>query len=185
MKLRAGGKRAEVNKGYARPGASMFQDKTDWSLSPQGRWPANLCHDGAPDVVAAFPSQAGAGGPASGKSLRNENFSVARGRFEGLPGGIAPAYHADSGSAARFFYCAKASRAERAGSKHPTVKPVALMRWLARLITPPGGTILDPFAGTGTTAEAALAEGFNAVLIEREPKYRADIARRLTVINNQ
>ena len=82
--------------------------------------------------------------------------------------------------AARFFYCAKATRAERRGSKHPTVKPVKLMRWLARLVTPPGGVILDPFAGTGTTAEAALAEGFRAILIEREAEYRLDIARRLT-----
>ena len=65
---------------------------------------------------------------------------------------------------------------------HPTIKPVALMRWLVRLITPPGGTILDPFAGTGTTGAAAIREGFDAVLIEREPEYVRDIERRLAHI---
>mgnify|MGYP003340777837 CR=1 FL=1 len=81
--------------------------------------------------------------------------------------------------AGRFFYSAKASKADRAGSKHPTVKPVKLMQWLVRMITPPGGTVLDPFAGSGTTGHAALLEGFNAVLIEREAEYRADITRRI------
>jgi site-specific DNA-methyltransferase (adenine-specific) len=88
---------------------------------------------------------------------------------------------ADSGSAARFFYSAKANKADRNGSKHPTVKPIALMRWLAKLITPPGGTILDPFAGSGTTGAAAIAEGFKCVLIERETEYAADIRRRFVV----
>lgn len=80
---------------------------------------------------------------------------------------------------ARFFYCAKASKAERAGSKHPTVKPIALMRYLCRLVTPPGGTVLDPFAGTGTTAQAAAIENFNAILIEQEAQYIKDIQARL------
>lgn len=87
----------------------------------------------------------------------------------------------ETGSAARFFYSAKADSDDRIGSKHPTVKPVDLMQWLVRLITPPGGTVLDPFAGTGTTGEAAWREGFSAVLIEREAEYRADVARRMTL----
>ena len=82
-------------------------------------------------------------------------------------------------NAARFFYSAKASKAERQGSKHPTVKPVALMQYLCRLVTPPGGTVLDPFAGTGTTGQAAREEGFNAILIEQEAEYVEDIRRRL------
>lgn len=86
------------------------------------------------------------------------------------------------GENARFFYCAKAGKADRAGSKHPTVKPIALMRWLCRLVTPPGGVILDPFAGTGTTGQAAREEGFAAVLIEREAEYQADIRRRLNLL---
>ena len=70
------------------------------------------------------------------------------------------------------------------GTAHPTVKPLALMRWLVRMVTPPGGTVLDPFAGSGTTLEAAMLEGFNAVGIEREADYlpliRARIERATT-----
>ncbi len=84
--------------------------------------------------------------------------------------------------AERFFYSAKADATDRAGSGHATVKPVDLMAWLVRLITPPGGTVLDPFAGTGTTGEAALIHGFNAVLIELEPGHRDDIARRMATV---
>jgi site-specific DNA-methyltransferase (adenine-specific) len=69
--------------------------------------------------------------------------------------------------------------ADRAGSKHPTVKPLKLMRWLVRLVTPPGGVVLDLFAGTGTIGQAALEEGFRATLIEREAEYQADIRRRI------
>lgn len=83
------------------------------------------------------------------------------------------------GEASRFFYSAKADADDRIGSKHPTVKPVDVMRWLCRLVTPPGGIILDPFAGTGTTGEAAYHEGFRAILIEREEAYQADTARRM------
>jgi site-specific DNA-methyltransferase (adenine-specific) len=85
----------------------------------------------------------------------------------------------DSGGASRFFYCAKASKKDRRGSKHPTIKPLALMRYLCRLITPPGGTVLDPFAGSGTTGEAAALEGFQSILIEREAEYIPDIEKRL------
>ena len=85
----------------------------------------------------------------------------------------------DAGSAARFFYADKADDGDRLGSKHPTVKPLDLMQWLVRLVTPPGGTVLDLFAGTGTTGEAAFREGFSAVLIEREADYQADIRRRM------
>lgn len=80
---------------------------------------------------------------------------------------------------ARFFYSAKADAIDRAGSNHPTVKPVDLMAWLVRLVTPPDGLVLDPFAGTGTTGEAAWREGCRALLVEREPDYLADIARRM------
>jgi site-specific DNA-methyltransferase (adenine-specific) len=83
------------------------------------------------------------------------------------------------GNTSRFYYTAKAGTAERLGSKHPTVKPVDLMRWLIRLVTPPGGTVLDPFAGTGTTGQAAIEEGHPAILIEREAEYLDDIRRRL------
>lgn len=82
-------------------------------------------------------------------------------------------------SASRFHYSSKADASDRLGSKHPTIKPVDLMRWLVRLVTPPGGLVLDPFAGSGTTGMAAAMEGMRAVLIEREAEYVADINRRL------
>jgi len=87
---------------------------------------------------------------------------------------------ASSGS--RLFYTAKASTAERCGSKHPTVKPLDLMCWLVRMVTPPGGTVLDPFAGSGTTLEAAITEGFRAIGIEQQAEYLADIENRLSVV---
>jgi len=82
-------------------------------------------------------------------------------------------------SAARFFYSAKAGDDDRFGSKHPTVKPIDLIAYLVRLICPAGGTVLDPFAGSGTTGVAALREGRSAILIEREADYCADIRARL------
>ena len=79
-----------------------------------------------------------------------------------------------TGSAARFFYTTKVSKSERGqGNNHPTVKPIALMRYLCRLVTPPGGTVLDPYMGSGTTGKAALLEGFDFIGIEREPNYFA------------
>lgn len=76
-------------------------------------------------------------------------------------------------------YSAKADAEDRLGSKHPTVKPVDLIAYLIRLITPPGGTVLDPFAGSGTLGMACMREGFDAILIEREAEYIADIRRRI------
>jgi site-specific DNA-methyltransferase (adenine-specific) len=88
-----------------------------------------------------------------------------------------------SSSAARFFFSAKADADDRCDSKHPTVKPVALMRWLARLVTPPGGLVLDPFSGSGTTGVACLREGFECILIEREDQYAADIRHRIAKLS--
>lgn len=83
------------------------------------------------------------------------------------------------GDAARFYYCAKAGPLDRLGSDHPTVKPVELMRWLLRLITPQGGTTLDPFAGTGSTGVAAHTENLQSILIEREIRFIQDCQARL------
>lgn len=88
----------------------------------------------------------------------------------------------DFGSAARFFYCAKANKADRAGSTHPTVKPLALIRYLCRLITPPNGLILDLFAGSGTTGQAAHEEGFNSYLIEQSEEYIKHIKARMDTL---
>jgi len=143
--------------------------------SPHGRWPANVVHDGSDEVLASFPETT-SGKP--GIMRGGVNTGAAYGA-ESRPPGTPMTGFGDSGSAARFFYCAKANAKDRAGSKHPTVKPIALMRWLVRMVTPPGGVVLDPFAGTGTTGRAAVEEGFDAILIEREPEYQADIARRM------
>jgi site-specific DNA-methyltransferase (adenine-specific) len=83
------------------------------------------------------------------------------------------------GDAARFFYCAKADSSERRNSKHPTIKPLALMRYLCRLVCPPDGIVLDPFCGSGTTLEAARLEGFGAIGCELNPEYIADCKERL------
>jgi DNA modification methylase len=148
------------------------------SVTSDGRWPANVITDGSDEVVRAFPDVHGAGHARAGSS------NPERTNYD------ASAYHishdtgemhrfGDEGSAARFFYTAKADSEDRAGSKHPTVKPVDLMAYLIRLVTPKGGTVLDPFAGTGTVGEAAFREGVRAILIEREPEYQEDIRRRM------
>ena len=87
------------------------------------------------------------------------------------------------GSAARFFWCAKPSRTERAvASKHPTVKPITLMTYLVKLATPTGGIVLDPFMGSGTTGVAALSQGFDFIGMELEPEYFEIANRRIDVI---
>jgi len=133
-----------------------------------GRWPANIVHDGSDEVLAGFPTS-------------ESTIGKPRGAASGAGWGMTQtgAEYDDAGSAARFFYSSKADAEDRIGSKHPTVKPLDLMQYLCRLITPPGGTVLDLFAGTGTTGEAAWREGFKAILIEREAEYQADIARRM------
>jgi len=109
-------------------------------------------------------------------ALRGKNYSTPAtnsvyGKRDQSPASPDNTY-GDQGGASRFFYCAKAPKSERPVIEgvegHPTVKPLALMRWLVRMVCPPGGLILDPFAGTGTTAEAAELEGFDSVLIESD-----------------
>ncbi len=141
-----------------------------------GRWPANVLHDGSAEVVELFPE---AQGMARGVLRRGATTGRGIGFASTSEGHEVVAGYGDKGSAARFFYSAKATDADRADSKHPTVKPVALIRWLVRLVTPRGGMILDPFAGSGTTGEAAMLEGFDATLIEREAEHVAEISHRI------
>lgn len=169
------------------------QDVQFIGIMKPGRWPANLIHDGSDVVVAMFPAEAGAAAPVRGtetsKATKNTygEYSRAQGAF-----------HADSGSAARFYYCAKTSRSDRheglvdpgpqfkqgttlrkvattetKGNNHPTVKPTELMAYLLRLVTPPGGKTLDPFMGSGSTGKAAVLEGFGFIGIERDATYMA------------
>ncbi|MFZ9048874.1 MAG: DNA methyltransferase, partial [Poseidonia sp.] len=139
------------------------------------RFPANLIHDGSDEVVGLFPESNGQQGQVTGKEPSSEVNNV-YGDFNGRPSTVP---RGDTGSAARFFYCAKADASERRRSKHPTIKPVALMRYLVRLVCPAGGVVLDPFAGSGTTIEAARLEHCRAIGIEREAEYCADILERL------
>ena len=97
--------------------------------------------------------------------------------------GALPTFTGGEGGASRFFYTSKAGRDERPtadGVAHPTVKPLDLMRWLVRLVTPPGGVVLDPFAGSGTTAEACIVEGFRCIAIELTDDYLPLIVARLS-----
>lgn len=142
--------------------------------SKLGRWPANVVHDGSEEVVEAFPAQTSVTGKRSDRSREADVKGTSW-----LSANHKSIEHLDSGSAARFFYSAKADPDDRMGSKHPTVKPIDLMRWLCRLVTPPGGLVLDPFAGSGSTGVAAMLEGFESILIEREAQYVADIERKV------
>jgi site-specific DNA-methyltransferase (adenine-specific) len=137
----------------------------------KGRWPANVCHDGGDEVMESFAAYGESKSRSGGSRGAAQIWGQAHGNQD--RGGFD-----DTGTAARFFYCGKATKADRAGSTHPTVKPIKLLQWLIRLVTPPGGTVLDPFAGSGTTGAAADLEGRNAILIEREAQYVADIKRR-------
>ena len=148
----------------------------------RGRWPANVIHDGSDEVLAAFPTAPGQQRAVTGEE-RSHRAVNAYGDFGASRHGAEP--RGDIGSASRFFYSAKADAADRLGSKHPTVKPVDLMAYLCRLVTPPGGTVLDPFAGSGTTGMACLREGFNAILVEREAEYVVDIKRRLKHVSGE
>lgn len=143
-----------------------------------GRWPANVVLD--PEAAELLDEQAGTLTSGSGELRRGaDKFRTAYGEFKGTDE-PADVLYGDSGGASRFFYCAKTSSAERGqGNTHPTVKPVALMRWLVRLVLPPGGTVLDPFTGSGTTGIAALREDFSFVGVEREPAYVAIARQRI------
>ncbi|MGU3286485.1 DNA-methyltransferase [Methylobacterium mesophilicum] len=155
-------------------GARRLADELDPN---RGRYPANLIHDGSDEVVAAFPEapcQQRGVGPQHGAKPGINCYGDFGAREQFDPRG-------DAGSAARFFYSAKADSDDRLGSKHPTVKPLDLIQYLVRLVTPPGGLVLDCFAGTGTTGEAAWREGMSAVLIERDPEYQTDIRRRMAL----
>lgn len=167
-----------------------------------GRWPANVCHDGSAAVVALFPAQAGAVAPVHKRN--SDKFRNTFGAFKGNIDEQGSTFQGDSGSAARFFYCAKASRKDRneglhdpgpqfkhgvtlrnientdtKGNNHPTVKPTELMTYLCRLVTPPGGVVLDPFMGSGSTGKAAAREGFGFIGIEMDSDYYKIAEKRI------
>jgi site-specific DNA-methyltransferase (adenine-specific) len=192
-------------EGLARRQAAA--DKAIEKANELGRWPANFIHDGSEEVLQLFPvTKSGSILPHHQQTSESTKHS-----YEGGYAVKSMVSHGDQGSAARFFYTAKASKADRDAGReamelrvhqsgmggampiddegcnrdrfkaasrnhHPTVKPTDLMRYLCRLVTPPGGIILDPFTGSGSTGKAAILEGFRFIGIERESEY-IEIAR--------
>jgi DNA modification methylase len=189
-------------------GNSLMESKTERIASKddgcltQGRFPANLIHDGSQEVLDLFPETK------SGKGTGLTN-THARSWKNTSKAGINRIGHNDQGSAARFFYCPKASKKDRNegceeinaksnmrvnaprcdeesktqtkhGNNHPTVKPTALMAYLCRLITPTGGVVLDPYMGSGSTGKAAVREGFSFVGIELDLDYYEICKARVT-----
>jgi site-specific DNA-methyltransferase (adenine-specific) len=177
-----------------------------WSQNEQGRFPANFIHDGSDEVLELFPDTKG-GTWNTTKGARHFNN-------DGEPTGYATSKSDSSvGSAARFFYCAKANKKDRnegldgfeekrpdersvtgmgtfeekgvakQANHHPTVKPTDLMRYLCRLVTPPNGTVLDPFTGSGSTGKAAVLEGFNFIGVEQSEEYLAIAKARIQAAN--
>lgn len=180
-----------------------FVEGTETVIREHGRWPANFVHDGSNEVLATLPDAKGQQGQ-SNDSQRTKNNVYGAPSDSGKT--YTPRIDTDT-SAARFFYCAKASKADRddgvllaatsaaemvdrdadsagmnspragagrtsgARNDHPTVKPTALMQWLVRLVTPPGGTVLDPFTGSGSTGKACMLEGFEFIGFEMDPHY--------------
>jgi len=168
--------------------------KQSEKITPQGRFPANVILDGSEEVLSEFAKA----GMSRSKRQKVSNVGTIWGAKNTT---IDIGGHNDFGTPARFFYCSKASKAERnmgldgknestvddgrqkaidnpfqrgktpRKNTHPTVKPIALMRYLCRLVTPPNGTILDPFMGSGSTIIASLQEGFHAIGIEKESEY--------------
>jgi site-specific DNA-methyltransferase (adenine-specific) len=170
------------------------------NYNPPGRWPANLIHDGSDSVVGLFPQSS-----QTGKRSATSKAATVDGTSWGNDNHQSTEY-TDSGSTARFFYCAKASAKDRhegldapgpqfshggtlrqyenggddqKGNFHPTVKPTELMRYLCRLVTPPGGVVLDPFMGSGSTGKGAILEGFGFVGIEQDAGFVQIAVKRI------
>jgi len=139
----------------------------DGSRVEGGRFPANVMHDGSEEVVSGFPHTK------SGTLSPDMNIKESTGWSGGSKADrVKNTFIGNEGSAARFFYCPKVSKSERGeDNTHPTVKPQELMKYLCRLVTPKGGTLLDPFMGSGSTGMAAKDEGFKFIGIEREKEY--------------
>jgi len=214
-------KRTQLSGQAMKPGKSTFvglpqsERPIGYLQTVQGRFPANFIHDGSEEVLNMFPKTSGE---------KRTKIIARNGKLKGnIYGNYGENLHntpsyPDSGSAARFFYCAKASKSERdfglnklntnqtsqggggigeylkdvnsasgkygsekapAKNYHPTVKPISLMRYLCRLVTPLNGTILDPFMGSGTTLLAAFKEGFNCIGIEKDSEYAKIAEARL------
>ena len=173
-----------------KPGATLNREGGNWrpedgptfdGETKAGRWPANVILDETQaDTLDEQSGDLNSGLMRAGTKPKGERETYGRDAASGYetqrdtPG--------DSGGASRFFYVAKADQTERPrvnGTAHPTVKPLTLMRWLVRLVTPPGGTVLEPFAGSGTTVEACIIEHFRCIAIEKGAEYLPLIESRI------
>lgn len=179
---------AERSKSSTGDSTKMFDGQTGFKAmkkeitneDAKGRFPANVIHDGSDEVTSLFPhSTSGARksthkikGLDTGEQRAVFGDDAVSGKYNVQPFTDA---QADEGSAARFFYCPKVNSKERhigiAENNHPTVKPIELMKYLIKLVTPPNGHILDPFNGSGSTGCAAVELGFDYTGIELDPKY--------------
>lgn len=182
-----GGKIASAS-GTRRSGGIMGASEPlgGWEPTHSGRWPANIVLGHSPDcgdkcaegcAVAEMDRQSGTLKSGGGVKANKETVGL-----YGIASNVQTQFQPNAGGASRFFPCfryqAKASKRDRGdGNTHPTVKPVELMRWLVRLVTPPGGLVLDPFTGSGTTGVACVREGFDFVGLELLDNH-ADIAQR-------
>ncbi len=154
-------------------GNSKAGEMENNKMAPKGRFPANIILDEEAGRLLDEQSGILKSGKRTGQPRKNKIFL---GDKE-LKGGYC---EASQGGASRFFYCAKASKSERNGNNHPTVKPLALMEYLVKLTaTPTGGSVLDPFAGSGTTGIACLGSNRSYTLIEKETEYCEIIMARL------
>jgi site-specific DNA-methyltransferase (adenine-specific) len=180
------GCRVETNDGYTDNRVTQGVNTSKTSFAPasarrtfepgSGRFPANVTLDET--AAEMLDEQSGELGRSSGGGMNRDSKG---GRNAYAPGinrlKKRNVGHGDTGGASRFFYVAKASKSDRGeGNTHPTVKSTALMRWLCRLVTPPGGIVLDPFTGSGSTGVAAMAEGFRFIGLEQNREY-VDLAR--------
>lgn len=166
-----------LRESFSKPSTGVYGDGLNGcravGSTDSGRWPANVILDQS--QADELDEQSGEGQSRIGKP---------RGADSGDGWGMTAtgAEYDDQGGASRFFYVAKADQSERVrvdGVAHPTVKPLSLMRWLVRLVTPPGGVVLEPFAGSGTTVEACILEGFQCIAIERDETYLPLIVQRI------
>ena len=163
--------------------ASKAQGVTKFSTGTteqhtKGRWPANVIHDGSDEVLAEFAKYGESKSSQMQFLERKRKGFMLSGSENNLQKANSPDQYGDTGTAARFFYTAKASRSERGeGNTHATVKPLSLIQYLCRLITPRGGTVIDPFMGSGTTGYVALGMQYNFIGIEKEADHY-EIARR-------
>jgi len=173
-----------VNTEAAHWGNSKADDLQKYKS--KGRWPANVVHDGSDEVLEGFPNSKSCNSPSKAKKTYGCGLDESGGSIFGGTRSQGTIYPGDSGSAARFYYCAKTSKKERGeDNNHPTVKPIALMEWLVKLVTPKGGVVLDPFMGSGSTGLACVKNGFKFIGIEKDPKYFDIACKRIESAVNE